>query len=631
RKNLRLKKRYNFHMMHSLWIIIAASISMCSASECSLTDFELYQQTCMNNTLYSTFNETKMLEVIENCFPWISHNFPQCWQAVHSNITTSKCQQTCQYFQNHCPMLALFDSTKCFSRCVVGAENRQQKYENLLSLNCSQNTVAKTCAGNFVSSSHSSEWAIQWNYQNQKQDNEIVNTTSGCALSCDNQIQVFRSGQLQVDGPIICFSLLGIIASSFTVLSFLIDWKSQNRYPALILFITSICFMMCFLGWIIQFFGVGRKISCDPTNLRRNKEPRHGDSFWCILSFILIYFSGLSTSCWFVILNYSWYISFRTMGSIKTLIQSKIKYFHFFAWGISGSFTLMALLLQAVSAHPITNICFIHLSHNQQHLHDGLVAFPFTVCLVVGEFLLLKCVIQLKKLRNDCSVFLVPKAVKNLTKTFYRMIIYGLGVLVAFTLLVFIMYYEFNMREEWEKKHSKYIRCRLETVSLPTSLSKECIPPDKSRLLCLHCYILLLLLMSLLTSSWTWTFGTLKIWKKAWKRHLETDKAKERLQFQRAWYRRINSKKIQPFLPPINPQNPLEENKIKFMQPDKRLSLPDNLFVSTHQGDKKNRRHSDDIRSVVELFSIRRNTMCSLNSVISNELRSDVKALDEHS
>ena len=56
------------------------------------------------------------------------------------------------------------------------------------------------------------------------------------------------------------------------------------------------------------------------------------------------------------------------------------------------------------------------------------------------------------------------------------------------------------------------------------------------------------------------------------------------------------------------------------MQPDKRFSLPDNLFVTTHHGNKKSRRHSDDIRSVVELFSIRRNTMCSLHSVNSNEV-----------
>ena len=126
------------HSLHITCIITTAlaMISLCTGSECSSKDFESYQHTCKNLTVSSTMNNTIWLETIENCFPWIPHNFPQCWQVVQ-NISKTECQQTCQYFQYHCPMLDLFDSTKCSGSCSVGTE-KMQLNSDLLSSNCSQ-------------------------------------------------------------------------------------------------------------------------------------------------------------------------------------------------------------------------------------------------------------------------------------------------------------------------------------------------------------------------------------------------------------------------------------------------------------------------------------------------------------
>jgi len=70
-----------------------------------------------------------------------------------------------------------------------------------------------------------------------------------------------------------------------------------------------------------------------------------------------------------------------------------------------------------------------------------------------------------------------------------------------------------------------------------------------------------------------------------------------------------------PFIPPVNLQNPLEENNFNFVQQrGKRFSLPEEYL-------QRSKRNSEDIRSVVELLSIRRNTICSLQSYNSNELK----------
>ena len=65
----------------------------------------------------------------------------------------------------------------------------------------------------------------------------------------------------------------------------------------------------------------------------------------------------------------------------------------------------------------------------------------------------------------------------------------------------------------------------------------------------------------------------------------------------------------------MNLQNPLEENNFNFVQQrGKRFSLPEEYLQRT-------KNNSEDIRSVVELLSIRRNTICSLQSYNSKELR----------
>lgn len=67
---------------------------------------------------------------------------------------------------------------------------------------------------------------------------------------------------------------------------------------------------------------------------------------------------------------------------------------------------------------------------------------------------------------------------------------------------------------------------------------------------------------------------------------------------------------FRPFVPPINPNNPFEDIPMKFRNfksnEIKRHSLPD-LHNSENKKNNNRRRSSGDIRSVVELFSNRRN------------------------
>lgn len=60
-------------------------------------------------------------------------------------------------------------------------------------------------------------------------------------------------------------------------LTFIIDWKTASRYPALILFFINACFFLGSIGWMAQFSGNARTdIVCKTDGTVRKGEPELG-------------------------------------------------------------------------------------------------------------------------------------------------------------------------------------------------------------------------------------------------------------------------------------------------------------------------------------------------------------------
>lgn len=74
-------------------------------------------------------------------------------------------------------------------------------------------------------------------------------------------------------------------------MTFVIDWRSANKYPALGIFYINMCFMMSCIGWLVQFTPGSRDVTiCRKDGTLRTREPRyvsraHCKSF-CQLDFI---------------------------------------------------------------------------------------------------------------------------------------------------------------------------------------------------------------------------------------------------------------------------------------------------------------------------------------------------------
>jgi len=70
----------------------------------------------------------------------------------------------------------------------------------------------------------------------------------------------------------------------------------------------------------------------------------------CTVVFFIVYYFMLAGVTWFVILAYSWHVSFKKLqkGSVDDKLQPKIAYFHIIAWTLPLICAIITMSLQKV-------------------------------------------------------------------------------------------------------------------------------------------------------------------------------------------------------------------------------------------------------------------------------------------
>lgn len=72
-------------------------------------------------------------------------------------------------------------------------------------------------------------------------------------------------------------------------ITFLLDWRSANKYPALVIFYINACFMVSCIGWLVQFTPGSRDvIICRKDGTLRTREPRYISRIHFCIEYILV-------------------------------------------------------------------------------------------------------------------------------------------------------------------------------------------------------------------------------------------------------------------------------------------------------------------------------------------------------
>ncbi|KAH7705092.1 frizzled/Smoothened family membrane region containing protein, partial [Aphelenchoides avenae] len=181
-----------------------------------------------------------------------------------------------------------------------------------------------------------------------------VHNLSNCAYACHSKGLEFAKRRYNLNTWIAVFSGICLGLSILTVLTFLIDME-RFPYPERPIFFLALCQLMVSIGFLIRV-GYGHdSIACNGALLRSGHG---GQSGVCTLVFVLVYFFGMASSTWWVILSLTWVLAAVPQWATEW-IAKYATCFHLFAWSLPALQTLLVVLFGAVEGDPITGICYV--------------------------------------------------------------------------------------------------------------------------------------------------------------------------------------------------------------------------------------------------------------------------------
>ncbi|XP_070570977.1 frizzled-5-like [Ptychodera flava] len=286
---------------------------------------------------------------------------------------------------------------------------------------------------------------------------------------------------------ILCF-----ISTSMTVSTFFIDMQ-RFKYPERPIIFLSGCYLLVSVGYIVRLIVGHEAVSCTDNHIRYETT---GPAV-CTVVFLLIYFFGMASSIWWVILSFTWFLA-AGMKWGNEAIASYSQYFHLAAWLIPSIKSIAVLAMSSVDGDPITGICYVG-NQNLGNLR-GFVLAPLFVYLLIGTSFLLAGFVSLFRIRNVIKQG--GTKTDKLEKLMIRIGVFSVLYTVPATIVIACYFYEQHFRLSWEQSHN-----------CPCIEDKT--TPDYSVFMLKY---FMCLVVGITSGFWIWSGKTLESWKKFYNR-----------------------------------------------------------------------------------------------------------------
>lgn len=296
------------------------------------------------------------------------------------------------------------------------------------------------------------------------------------------------------------WSGLCFISTLMTLTTFLIDTK-RFKYPERPIVYLSACYFMVSIGYLSRVYLGHEEVACDD---RAVKYTAIGQSS-CTLVFLLIYFFGMASSIWWVVLSFTWFLAAGLKWGNEAITKHS-QYFHLAAWLIPTIQSVAVILLEAVDGDPIAGICYVG-NMRTENLRTFVLA-PLFVYLVVGTTFLMAGFVSLFRIRSvikqQGGIGAGTKADK-LEKLMIRIGIFSVLYTVPATIVIGCHLYEATFTNDWN-----------------LGLTCPCAAGIGLRHKPLYSILMLKYFMALavgITSGvWIWSGKTVESWRHLWKR-----------------------------------------------------------------------------------------------------------------
>ena len=315
----------------------------------------------------------------------------------------------------------------------------------------------------------------------------------GCVMPCNGTY--FTSDQENFASFWIgLWAVLCFISTLVTSLTFLIDMQ-RFRYPERPIIFLSFCYCFVAIGYIIRFVAGYKTVACDSHGLMRYETSGPAA---CTIVFLLIYFFGMASSLWWVILSFTWFLSAGMKWSTEA-ITNYSQYFHVAAWLVPAIQTIAVLAMSTVDGDPVSGICFVG-NHNLHSLMVFVVV-PLLVYLVFGTSFLIAGFYSLVRIRKVLRMQ-TDKLIKTdkLEKLMIRIGVFSVLYTVPATIVVACYFYEFVNRRSWER-----------SVVCKDCFDQNQVRPDHSVFIIKY---FMALVVGITSGFWIWSGKTIESWKK---------------------------------------------------------------------------------------------------------------------
>ncbi|XP_030830155.1 smoothened homolog [Strongylocentrotus purpuratus] len=456
-------------------------------------------------------------EVNEKLVMWKGlRNVPKCWEVVQPLLCAvymPKCEDgrvelpsydMCNVVQSPCRIVELERGWPHFLQCN----------EEHMPRDCSEPNTYKAvtfnltggCEPPLVETDNEKSW-----YEN----------VEGCGIQCKNPLYT-EEDHHKVHIFIAVFAGLCVVCTLFTLCTFFADWKNSSKYPAVILFYMNGCFFLGSIGFLAQFSdGAREDIVCRHDGTMRLAEPSEGENLSCVIVFVIVYYFILAGVFWFVMLAYSWHLSFRALGTPKDPLQGKPAYFHLISWTMPFVLVVIILAINQVDGDSVAGICFV--GYQNHYYRAGFVLSPIGLCLVSGGFYLVQGLVTLCTIDKENPGLLSDKASTKIKGTIARIGVFA-GLAFGFVFITFACHlYEFTNQAQWEKGFQDYLVCEA-NVTLESQLVDDvntlptCALKTRPNLTIVMVHLFSMFGAGIAMSMWVWTPATLAIWKRMWRK-----------------------------------------------------------------------------------------------------------------
>ena len=228
-----------------------------------------------------------------------------------------------------------------------------------------------------------------------------LNQDLNCAMPCNQSL--FTSDQIYIVRHYVgVLAMLCLLSTLFTIITYSID-LSRFRYPERPILFLSICYFIlacAYVGGFVDYF-YGSNIVCNAEDFSQTGQTRFlvqgTHNKLCVLTFLLIYYFGMASMIWWVILTLTWFLAAGLKWGHEA-IESQSVYFHLASWGIPACLSVALISKRSIDGDYLTGVCYTGLTDTM--VQRGFILVPICIFLLVGLAFLLSGFISVFKIRT---------------------------------------------------------------------------------------------------------------------------------------------------------------------------------------------------------------------------------------